>query len=204
MLIHDFKKLKSTNASLRRYLIACLVLVIVLSISNLGTAMAAAYLAKETKISSSGNLETMDGGAVSTVGRSGLVISRDMGNLHRDVDYMERRALSEQDGDLFLGCITDEMAAQIQGSASSGSTVMVFDQIADGASTYHQLIGDGMSTDGKKAVYRCSSMPGGISIEIDENGYCEDSRRRLVERGLFNQGDDMMAMRQFGHDPLDR
>ena len=79
--------------------------------------MAAAYLAKETKIGSNGDMVTMDGGGVSTVAKSSLEVSMAMGNLFRDSNYDERRRMSEQgDGNVFLGCVSDDMLASIGAS----------------------------------------------------------------------------------------
>lgn len=180
MLLQDFKTIQTKNANLKRALIFCSVLVVILSISNLGTAMAAAYLAKETKIGSNGEMVTMDGGGVSTVGRSSVEVSMAMDNLSRPRNYASRRLESEEGGgDVFIGCVSGDMLASIEASAQAGSTVMIFDEVLNGTTTYHQIIGDGMQTTSNTAAFRCSSMGSGTCITFvqDEEGACNDGRR---------------------------
>ena len=128
---------------------------------------------------------TMDGGGVSTVAKSSLEVSLGMGNLFRESNYDERRRMSEQgDGGIFLGCVSDDMLASIGASAQAGSTIMIFDEVLDGTTTYHQIIGDGMQTTSNTAVFRCASMGGGITFIQDEEGACNDGRRLELGENL--------------------
>ena len=162
----------------------CALLVILLSISNLGTALAAAYLAKEVSYGSNGELTTKHGDAVSTVARASMTLT---------ALPAELRCSSYDGNSNIVSCVSGGDVFDAVDILRTGSTVM-FSTMMNGADDSifqsYQLGGNGFVVNGTYTV----PFTWGISFLEDENGfYCDssgvgsgnsNSRRLSATRGL--------------------
>ena len=191
LLLEDFKKLKTKNANMKRYVIGCTVLIVLLSISNLGTAMAAAYLAKETTIGSNGALETVDGRVVTTASKANFQLSPAMGNMK--TPSLNNRRLS--DGSVVLGCVSNEMKKDMTVSLQGGATGTIEESNEDGSTITHQLTTNGMVVTESMVQLTCTGMKT-FTLVADEEGICSNGRRKL-----WWAGQDLWIMKRIVNAP---
>ena len=188
-LLDEFKKTQAKNVALKKYIWLLVGLVIVMTASNLLTAIAAAYMAKETKIGSDGKLTAMDGSAVSSVGTSASMF--EMTRVGQDEVNRKSRRLEDGTNSTLIGCVSAEEANEIYGNAALGSSTMMSQTHSEGSEIRYQLVADGASSSSNNDTIQMTTASG-ITIMFERDDTCgsdNDQQQNTRNLGRLRRGD---------------
>lgn len=189
-LLDEFKKTQATNVALKKYIWLLVGIVVVMTASNLLTAIAAAYMAKEIKIGSDGKLTAMDGSAISSVGTSASIFT--MAAVGANEVERKSRRLEDGTNSTLIGCVSVEQMNQMYGNAALGSSTMLSQTNSEGSEIRYQLVADGASLSSNTDTIQMNTASG-MTIMFDRDDTCGSDNDQQNTRNMRTKARNMQT-----------
>ncbi len=196
-IVDDYMATMQTNTNLilsnetqKKVIIFCIIMIVLLAISNFATAFLAVNLAKEMKVSADGTMRSNDGNdtALKTLSKVESIAVPGNAALTSTSD----RNLEEEDKK--IGCLTPEEAMIIYKNAQegSGTSLIVQDEFIPGTETTHFIGGTAVrSLREEDGNYERRLLAAEDELELDDFVYWfPDSEIELVYTPKGCTGDD--------------